>query len=127
MWNYIYHNELYHHGIKGQKWGVRRTPEQLGHRKKSETDKSTTKEKAKKVAKVGAYVAGTVAVSYAGVKFATSPKVRNAVGKAMDKIGKKKVKETAKSMDSLSGIYSKKLGREFTVAEAIDAGLSDLL
>lgn len=25
--------ELYHHGIKGMKWGVRRTPEQLGHRK----------------------------------------------------------------------------------------------
>lgn len=24
MWNYIYLNELYHHGIKGQKWGVRR-------------------------------------------------------------------------------------------------------
>ena len=26
-------NELYHHGIKGQKWGIRRTPEQLGHRR----------------------------------------------------------------------------------------------
>lgn len=23
---------LWHHGIKGQKWGVRRTPEQLGHK-----------------------------------------------------------------------------------------------
>lgn len=26
-------NELYHHGVKGQKWGVRRTPKQLGHDK----------------------------------------------------------------------------------------------
>ena len=26
-------SELYHHGIKGMKWGVRRTPEQLGHRR----------------------------------------------------------------------------------------------
>lgn len=36
MWkyNYTYPNSLYHHGIKGQKWGVRRTPEQLGHVKK---------------------------------------------------------------------------------------------
>lgn len=25
-------SEIYHHGIKGMKWGVRRTPEQLGHR-----------------------------------------------------------------------------------------------
>lgn len=24
--------ELYHYGVKGMKWGVRRTPEQLGHR-----------------------------------------------------------------------------------------------
>lgn len=25
--------ELYHHGVKGQKWGIRRTPEQLGYKK----------------------------------------------------------------------------------------------
>lgn len=29
MWNY--NNKLYHHGIKGMKWGIRRTPAQLGH------------------------------------------------------------------------------------------------
>ena len=26
--------ELYHHGIKVQKWGVTRTPEELGHEQK---------------------------------------------------------------------------------------------
>lgn len=28
-------NELYHYGVKGQKWGVRRTPLQLGHKTSS--------------------------------------------------------------------------------------------
>lgn len=36
-------NELYHHGIKGMRWGVRRTPEQLGYRvtkKRKKLDKT---------------------------------------------------------------------------------------
>lgn len=50
-------DELYHHGIKGQKWGVRRTPAQLGHvvsrgakKVKSMVRKSQAKRKAKKAA-----------------------------------------------------------------------------
>lgn len=31
MENYIYDDCLEHYGIKGMRWGVRRTPEQLGH------------------------------------------------------------------------------------------------
>lgn len=27
-------NELYHYGVKGMKWGIRRTPAQLGHESK---------------------------------------------------------------------------------------------
>lgn len=34
-WRQKYLTTLYHHGIKGQKWGVRRTPEELKYNKHS--------------------------------------------------------------------------------------------
>ena len=42
--NDYYSSYLSHHGIKGQKWGVRRTPEQLGHYKISDRGKLTPSE-----------------------------------------------------------------------------------
>lgn len=44
MENYEY--ALSHHGIRGQKWGVRRTPEELGH-KIERTEKKIAKNEAK--------------------------------------------------------------------------------
>lgn len=35
-----YLGAIYHHGIKGMKWGVRRSPEQLGHAPKGKVAKS---------------------------------------------------------------------------------------
>lgn len=36
------YNELEHYGIKGMKWGIRRTPEQLGHKPSSSKSPLTT-------------------------------------------------------------------------------------
>ena len=54
MWNYNYYdnNELYHHGVKGMKWGVRRTPAQLGH----DTGKIDLQKTKKKVDAAGTIV-----------------------------------------------------------------------
>lgn len=57
----IDYTELYHHGVKGQKWGVTRTPEQLGHpvvvRRKKDADK---------LAKASKYTAKWIADEKAG-------------------------------------------------------------
>ena len=54
MWEYNYYddNELYHHGVKGMKWGVRRTPAQLGH----DTGKIDLQKTKKKVDAAGTIV-----------------------------------------------------------------------
>lgn len=78
-----YKNELYHHGIKGQKWGVRRfensdgslTEEGKNRYRKHQTDSTTTKsqnldrkDKVKKAIKIGATVAAAALVTYGAYK-----------------------------------------------------------
>lgn len=54
MWVYNHSNELAHHGILGMKWGVRRTPKQLGNMSPRKKEKVAAKDAKKYVkAKMG--------------------------------------------------------------------------
>ena len=50
---------LCHHGIKGQKWGVRRSPEQLGHTRVKMVEKSSSNV----IVKDGHYVSAEKGIS----------------------------------------------------------------
>lgn len=55
VWKYTYQDELYHYGVKGMKWGVIRTAEQLGHIVKSAKslyDSNKAKKRAKEEAAI---------------------------------------------------------------------------
>lgn len=128
-------NELYHHGIKGQRWGVRRYETESGHLTKAGKEryddydhsqtpkKSINKSTVKKVAVGAAITATAVASIYGGYKVSrivnTNPKVRaagrNAVYNVLSttqKIGKKVnyARQTAKDINEL-GKASKSLPR----------------
>ena len=50
-------SSLYHHGVKGMKWGIRRTPAQLGHITRKSTKKkrsvvTSTKKKTKSISEM---------------------------------------------------------------------------
>lgn len=75
MWTYNYTNELYHHGVKGMKWGIRKKYKphpRKPAKKQDEVDDSKSKlkltDKQKKAIKIGAAVAATALVAYGGYK-----------------------------------------------------------
>lgn len=105
-----YSDELYHHGIKGQKWGVKNGPpyplddsdhsaseKKAGWRKsldKSESDKQNKDEKRgltdkqKKAIKIGAAVAATALVAISTYKLADSGELHRLIEKGKAALGK---------------------------------------
>ena len=141
-------NYLSHHGIKGQKWGVRRFQNRngalttKGKKRYNETEfeeklhlgldkngninlirgKTTKEAKIKFAVKSSIFIAGMTVSLYV----AKHPDIVNKGKIAAEKILKKKGSLNVKTVID-SGIYSESLGRMMTIAEAMDAGfdLSD--
>lgn len=102
---------IYHHGIKGQKWGIRRYQNKDG----SLTPAGKKRQKAKLIAGVAA----TVALSYAGYRVARSEKLKNIIYRSIQKLSDKPISSNFGKYT----IYSNKLGRNLTLEEMVERGL----
>lgn len=80
--------ELYHYGVKGMKWGVRKNNN--ARKKNKQTNKPHESIKINRYKKLG-YIAGGLAISMIGAKIATDPKVVGFVAKGMKAVQQSKI------------------------------------
>ena len=111
-----YTNYLKHHGIKGQKWGIRRFQNYDGTRiKRYDSKDSTTaptkkglSDKQKTALKVGATVIGTALVAYGGYKLVTNPKVKAKVNDIINGNKEKRMADLEKEISNAGPEISRK-------------------
>ena len=105
--------ELYHHGVKGQKWGVRRfqnrdgtlTAKGKSHIRENDEPEVQKKkglsDKQKKALKIGATVLGTALVAYGSYKVVTSPKTHALVNRVLNGSKEKRMADISKAIDNM--------------------------
>lgn len=121
---YHFDNELYHHGVKGMKWGVRRyqnkdgTLTSAGKKRYDDTEIGELKrkgltDKQKKALKIGVAVVGTALVAYGAHKVLNDPNIISAGKKAID------------SMMNTNGNVKKAItsSTEYKIAKAVGKGV----
>ena len=113
MWNYAYTDELYHYGVKGQKWGFRRFRTKSGKltpagkkRNASSVENPNKKKSVKKAVIIGSVAAGAAVTALVGAyaigiganaraikNMSSSPRTTKSAGKALSKIGDTKMSD----------------------------------
>ena len=107
-------HELYHWGIKGQKWGVRRyqnndgslTP--AGQKRYNKSEKSDNKSDSRKK-KIAIAAASTLTIAAAASLYGSNPSIRKAVNSTLSKAGK-----TSLSALKSGGKKTIELGKRYT-------------
>ncbi len=93
----IRNDELYHHGVKGMKWGVRRQSKTSAGRRQNTDSRGAAspeqrKARIKKAAKIGVAVAGTALAAYGGYKvYKLQGEAVTSLGKKYAKLGKQRM------------------------------------
>lgn len=117
-------NELYHHGVKGMKWGVRhdRNRSVLTSRSKrlsgtknesTETKSKGLTDKQKKALKTGVAIAGTILLAYGAHKVINDPKALSAGKKVIDSM----MKDTGSIKKAITS------SAEYKIAKKVGSGI----
>ena len=108
--------ELYHYGILGMKWGVRRTPEQLGHKpSNSIVDRIRKKRKAKNERKAAKNEARRRFEAVEGPMRKSEASYKKAYDQTKE--GKRKRSEYAKWYENALNDYSAETEQRYARAE----------